>query len=497
MAIHAESFHLDPAFEGTLQHRIKRRVVEGILAGEYQSGEKMPSSRALARQLGISRITVTIAYTDLVADDYLVARGRSGYFVSPSAPSAPQFELVASEDKDQVDWSRHIARRTPQGAAIERPADWQSYSFPFVYGQTDPALFDHQKWRLCALQALGHREFDALTSDHYERDDPKLVEYIRRQILPRRGISAAPENILITMGAQNALWLSAQILLTQRRMAAIESPGYPGLRQILDQTRCKTVSVPVDEKGLPPEALPENTDVVFTTVSHQCPTNVTMPMDRRRALLRLAKERDFIVVEDDYEFEVAFSRAPSPALKSLDKNGSVIYVGSFSKSLFPGLRLGYLVAPAAFVEEARHLRATVLRHPPGHIQRTAAYFLSLGHYDAQINRMRKSYQARRETMLLAIRNHELTLASPEDAGGSCFWLKARDGVDTGELAKRLYARGVVIEAGHAFFDPQKAPTAFYRLAYSSISSAKIGQGISIIADEIRKSGPISASRLAL
>lgn len=486
MAIHAESFHLGPAFDGTLQHRIKKRVVEGILSGEYRPGEKMPSSRALARQLGISRITVTIAYTDLVADDYLVARGRSGYFVSPSAPSASPFEFVSSEQKDKVDWSRHIARRTPQGAAIERPTDWQSYSYPFVYGQTDPALFDHQKWRLCALQALGQKEFDALTSDHYERDDPKLVEYIRRQILPRRGISAAPENILITMGAQNALWLCAQILLTQRRVAAIETPGYPGLRQILDQTRCKTVSVPVDDKGLPPSALPEPIDVVFVTVSHQCPTNATMPMDRRRELLQLARERDFIIVEDDYEFELAFSRAPSPALKSLDEHGSVIHVGSFSKSLFPGLRLGYLVASSTFVEEARHLRATVLRHPPGHIQRTAAYFLSLGHYDAQINRMRRAYQARRETMLRAITDHGLTLASPVDAGGSSFWLRAPEGVDTGKLAERLYSRGVVIEAGSAFFDPETGPIEYYRLAYSSISSAKIAEGVAVISDELRK-----------
>ncbi|MDJ0994375.1 MAG: PLP-dependent aminotransferase family protein [Dinoroseobacter sp.] len=497
MAIHAESFHLDPGFEGTLQHRIKRRVVDGILAGEFAPGEKMPSSRALARQLGVSRITVTFAYTDLVADDYLISRGRSGYFVSPSAPSTPTFDISHHDAGDTVDWSKHIARRTPPRAVIDRPADWQSYSYPFVYGQTDPKLFDHQKWRLCALQALGQKEFDSLTSDHYERDDPKLVEYIRRQILPRRGISAAPESILITMGAQNALWLCAQLLLTQRRLAAIETPGYPGLRQILDQTRCRTVSIPVDAQGLPPKDLPEDIDVVFTTVSHQCPTNATMPMDRRKELLRLAHERDFIVVEDDYEFELSFLRAPSPALKSLDTTGNVIYVGSFSKSLFPGLRLGYLVAPPALVREARHLRTTVLRHPPGHIQRTAAYFLSLGHYDAQINRMRKAYQVRRETMLAAIRGNGLTLVSPVDAGGSCFWLKAPDGVDTADLAKRLHNRGVVIEPGHAFFDPDQAPTEFYRLAYSSIPAPKIAKGIEILAEELRQTGPMSPGRLAL
>ncbi|WP_425093550.1 PLP-dependent aminotransferase family protein [Tropicimonas sp. S265A] len=487
MTIHAQSIHLDTTPGGTLQHRIKRRVVDGILSGEFQRGERMPSSRALARHLGVSRITVTFAYTDLVADDYLVARGRSGYFISQTAPVAPSFDLKPPTDANRVDWTRHLARRVQDHAGIDRPRHWQNYKYPFVYGQADPTLFDHRNWRQCALQALGQRDFDSLTMDHYERDDPQLIEYIRRNILPRRGISAAPENILITMGAQNAIWLCAQLLLTQRRRAAIETPGYPGLRQILDQTRCKTVRIDVDDQGLPPDRLPEDIDVLFTTVSHQCPTNATMPMSRRKELLRLAQEREFIIVEDDYEFELAFQTAPSPALKSMDDAGNVIYVGSFSKSLFPGLRLGFLVAPTVFAQEARKLRTTVLRHPPGHIQRTAAYFLSLGHYDAQINRMQKAYQRRRKAMIAAIEEHELTPAGPAETGGSCFWMRAPEGIDTRDLAQRLYARSVVIEPGEAFYDPATAPRHFYRLAYSSIDADRIAPGISILADEIARS----------
>ena len=136
----------------------------------------------------------------------------------------------------------------------------------------------------------------------------------------------------------------------------------------------------MDSDGLPPDLIPPETDVVFTTPSHQCPTASTMPISRRKELLRRASADDFLIVEDDYEFEMSFLKPPSPALKSLDDEGRVIYVGSFSKSLFPGLRLGYLVGPAPFIREARALRSAVLRHPPGHMQRTAAYFLSLGHY---------------------------------------------------------------------------------------------------------------------
>jgi GntR family transcriptional regulator/MocR family aminotransferase len=486
MAIHTESFFLDGAQGGTLQHRIKRLVVDGILSGRFPAGERMPSSRALARHFGISRLTVTIAYTDLVADGYLNAQGRSGYFVSDIAPALPAMEPPAPQAHAQVDWSRLLSPKASGMHRIARPADWQNYPYPFLYGQTDPKLFDSQNWRLCALQALGQKEFNALTPDHFDRDDPMLVDYIRRHILPRRGISAEPSNILITLGAQNALWLAAQLLLTQRRTAAIENPGYPSLRDILERTRCHTVAVDIDTDGLRPDALPETLDVLFTTVSHQCPTNATMPLARRKRLLELAAARGFIIVEDDYEFELAFERAPSPSLKSLDETGAVIHVGSFSKSLFPGLRLGYLVAAAPFVAEARALRGTVLRHPPGLVQRTAANFLSLGHYEAQILRMRKAYQRRHKVMQDAIVETGLVLAGNDRGGGSSLWMRAPAPVDTETLAARLLPRGVVIEPGAGFFAQNGAPQTFYRLAYSSISSARIPRGIEIIAEEMQK-----------
>ena len=178
-------------------------------------------------------------------------------------------------------------------------------------------------------------------------------------------------------------------------------------------------------------------------------------------------------------------------MKSLDADGRVIYVGSFSKSLFPGLRLGYLVGSAPFIREARALRASVLRHPPGHIQRTAAYFLSLGYYDSQIKRTAHTYRARRETLINAIEKYNLTIDGPAPSGGSSVWMKAPDHVDTADLAQRLQNRSVLIEPGTAFF-PSVAPSAsHYRLAYSSIGQEHIETGISLIADEIARTGLVS------
>jgi len=286
------------------------------------------------------------------------------------------------------------------------------------------------------------------------------------------------------MGAQNALWLTAQVLLTQRRTAVIENPCYHALRDILTQSRCHLMPVNVDRDGLPPEALPDQADVIFTTPSHQAPTNATMPRARREALLAKAADMGALIVEDDYEFEVSFLRAPLPALKSLDTEGRVIYVGSFSKSIFPGLRLGYLVGSKAFIRECRALRASVLRHPPGHIQRTAAYFLSLGHYDSLVRRMGQVFSRRRKVMEEALAAHGLDVAGRGVFGGSSIWMEAPADIDMGALDILLRTRGVLVEPGAPFFHGTRRPHNFYRLAYSSIPSERIAPGITLLAREL-------------
>ncbi|SLN31342.1 HTH-type transcriptional regulatory protein GabR [Roseovarius albus] len=484
MAISIETFFLDPEARGTLQAQIQQMIAEGILSGRLRKGEKLPSSRKLASHLGVSRITVTLAYTELLANDYLEARDRSGYFVSRNAPEPSKLE-ARHPKQDKVDWARAIGHRFTGGVMPVKPQDWSRYKFPFIYGQADPALFDHTNWRHCALQALGQKDFRALTADYYDQDDPRLLEFIMRHTLPRRGILAEPDEILVTMGAQNALWLTAQVLLTQRRTAVSENPCYHALRDILMQSRCHLAAIDVDHDGLPPEKLPEQADVIFTTPSHQSPTNATMPLDRRKELLAKAADMDAVIVEDDYEFEISFLRSPLPALKSLDSDGRVIYIGSFSKSIFPGLRLGYIVGSKPFIREARALRASVLRHPPGHIQRTAAYFLSMGHYDSLIRKMGLVFSERRKVMETALADHALRIGGQGEYGGSSMWMRAPEHVDTERLDFMLREQGVLIEPGHPFFDGPNPPKNYYRLAYSSIPASRIPEGISRLAEVLK------------
>ncbi len=484
MSVPVDTFYLDPDMPGTLQLRIQQLVAEGILTGRLRRGDKLPSSRKLAAHLGVSRITVTLAYNELLANDYLESRDRSGYFVSRTAPEPPAFPH-SPQRADVIDWTRILGRRATNENRPQKPLDWSRYRYPFIYGQTDPSLFDHTNWRQCALRSMGQKDFFALTADYYDHDDPKLIEYIMRHTLPRRGIRAAPNEILLTMGAQNALWLSAQVLLTQRRVAVVENPSYHALQEILQLARCHITPIDVDHQGLPPEALPEAADVIFTTPSHQSPTNATMPLARRKALLAKAAAMNALIIEDDYEFEMSFLAPPSPALKSLDRDGRVIYVGSFSKSIFPGLRLGYLVGPAPFIDEVRALRANVLRHPPGLVQRTTAYFLLNGHYDAQINRMGQVYAGRRRVMEEALAKHNLTVAGRGVFGGSSFWMRAPDHVDTRVLEQVLRPQGVLIEPGHVFFHASQQPQNYYRIAYSSVPAERIPDGIALIADAIK------------
>jgi len=485
MALPVDTFFLSPDAQGTLQSQIQQMIAEGILSGRFLKGEKLPSSRALAKHLGVSRITVTLAYTELLANDYLEARDRSGYFVSSNAPEPPAFPQRAPLE-DAVDWASALGQTFTGGVTPVKPGDWADFKYPFVYGQTDPGLFDHANWRLCALQALGLKDFGSMTQDYYDQDDPKLIEYVVRHSLPRRGIAARPEEILITLGAQNALWLTAQVLLDENKRAVIENPCYHSLQDVLTQRQCKQTPVDVDSDGLPSDQIPDDTDVVFTTPSHQCPTTATMPVKRRQELLTRAREIGAIVVEDDYEFEMSYLTPPSPSLKSLDRDGRVIYVGSFSKSLFPGLRLGYLVGSEPFIREVRALRATVLRHPPGQIQRTAAYFLGLGHYDALIRRMLKAMHDRRNAMEEAISYHGLKVAGRGAFGGSSLWMEVPEGLDTSKLAEDLKEKSVLIEPGAPFFSRENAPKNFYRLAYSSIPAGKIPEGIKHIADAMNR-----------
>ena len=476
-------FKLDPQLGTSLQGQVREMIVSAILNRSLQPGDRLPSSRALATHLGLSRNTITFAYKALHDDGYLSARHRSGYFVSDDAPvsslynEADTAEMEPAPATDNVGWQDRLLSHYDDIQVLQKPLNWREYAYPFVYGQADQTLFNHSEWRDCARQALGLRNFSITAGDFGQNDDPMLVEYIRTRTLPNRGIVANSDEILVTMGAQNALYLLAQLLVSPAARVIIEDPTYPDLRDILRLRTSNLHLCPVDSDGIcvSPEAL-ENTDLVVITPSHQCPTTATLSAARRKQLLQAASNHNFLIIEDDYEFEMNFLEKPAPALKSRDTDGRVLYVGSFSKSLFPGLRLGYLVAPAPVIKAARALRHLMLRHPPGHLQRTAAYFLALGHYDAQIRKLRRRLANRRAVMSESLAEVGLLDTQAARFGGTSFWIQGPAALDTDALARKLTDQSVLIEPGANFFFQQNRHNAM-RLAFSSIPASKIPEGV--------------------
>jgi len=485
-------FHLKRSDTISLQAQIRELLVNAILGGQLVDGEPLPSSRRMAENMGVSRNTVVLAYQDLVDDGYLIARERSGYYVNgalvgnktDSSNDAAGKLNDAADNPRAPDWPGRFRVQPSKQENIVKAIDWPSYPYPFVYGQVDQQLFPLAAWRECARQALGRRAMDAWTGDRLIYDDPMLIEQIRTHILPRRGITAAPEEILVTMGAQNGLYILASLLFTGQTTVGIEDPGYPDMRNIVALKTERVIPIPVDDEGLPVDDRLDACDYVYATPSHQFPTTATMPLQRRMDLLARADAHDIVLIEDDYEFETNYVGRPSPALKSMDDDGRVIYLGSLSKSLFPGLRLGFMVAPKQVIEEARALRRLMLRHPPTVNQRQTALFLSLGHHDALIHRLHREFHKRWETMDAALQHYLPASAIRPSFGGTSFWVRGPENLDAEALAARARAEGVLIEPGRVHFLGDHRPHNCFRLAFSSIATDRITPGVRILTELI-------------
>ena len=476
--------------DSTLQAQIREAMVAAVLDGQLAGNEPVPSSRKLAKSLGVSRNTVVLAYQGLLEDGYIDARERSGYYVSERAVEAvknrPPGKPVVNEPEREPNWASRFNVRPARQENIHKPINWQDYRYPFIYGQVDHTLFPLSEWRECALQSLGRKWLANWTNDNRQEDDPLLIEQIRRRILPRRGIMARDDEILVTLGAQNALYLLSALLVNPQAKVAMEEPGYSDIRNIFRLKTQNVALVPLDHQGIMLTDELANSDVIYTTPSHQFPTTITMSLQRRMDLLKMAESNDSIIFEDDYEFETNYVNEPCPALKSLDDEGRVIYVGSFSKTLFPGLRLGFMVGPKKLIDEARALRRLMVRHAPNNNQRTAALFLSLGHHDTLIRRLHRAYRERWEVMSAALEKHLPGCAEAPSFGGTSFWVEGPPDLDCEKLGMAALEQDVVIEPGQIYFGERPRPKNYFRLGFSSIGEEMIEEGIKRLASVMDK-----------
>ena len=488
-------FRLEPDKGATLQAQLRRMLVSKILDGEIPPGGALPSCRSLAQQLKIARNTVVLAYQDLVEEGFLIARERSGFFVNPEILGGRVRLGEATEIRQDAQapaqragpaWQDRFRLHPSAQRNIVKPANWQDYAYPFIYGQVDQGMFPLAAWRECSRQALSVTAVRDWSKDRFAEDDPLLIEQIRTRLLPRRGVRVAADEILVTVGAQNALYLIASLLFDRDTVFGIENPGYTDARNIASLHAGRVLGIGVDEQGLVLSSEFDTCDYAYVTPSHQFPTTVTMSLERRHALLERAAASDVVVIEDDYESELAHQGSPQPALKSLDRNNRVIFISSLSKTLAPGLRMGFMVGPAELIREARDLRRLMIRHPAANNQRTIALFLADGHHDALLRRLCNVYRERLAVAITALVKHLPEFTVNLTAGGTALWIRGPKQLDMNAVEKEALKKGVVIEPGAVHFMAQPGPANYFRLGVSSIPTERIEPGIKLLAEAVRE-----------
>ena len=423
----ATSLDLDEGSAIPLYRQIHGRIAAAVLDGRLAPGARLPSARSLAAQLSIARGTVEAAYQLLAGEGYIVTRGAAGTLVDPAL------------DRRLLKPGRFAA--TPPSPAIEPSTD-----AILLFRMGLPALdaFPHKIWsRLVARQARRARPIDHAYQP--AAGDQGLRVQIARYLAVARGVSCTPAQVIIAGGFQGALGLITRCLMQPGDAVWVEHPGYPSGREALRLAGAQPVGVPVDQEGFDVGwALlkAKAARVAVVTPTHQYPLGVTLSLQRRMALLKWAEAEKAWIIEDDYDSEFRYQGKPLPALKSLDRRDRVLYVGTFSKVLSPGLRVAYLVAPLALVGRLTEIAQALQPPPTALIQATIGEFLEQGYLARHIRRMRQLYAERRSALADALRQHVPILDIELKAGGMHLLARLPRGTDDVKLVDHLKSLGI-------------------------------------------------------
>lgn len=389
---------LPPEGSRTLLRALHEQLRAAILDGRLQPGLKLPATRALADACAISRNTAVAAYDRLLSEGYLVSRPRSGAYVADVLPQLRNRRTSAGDPASD----RRLSAFWREPPVIMPASMRLKVRFDFKLGVTDKRHFPFEIWRRLSARTL--RRFSREGATYASpQGRPSLRDAIAGHVSFARAVACQAADIVVTAGAQQAFDLLARVLVTRgRTVVAVENPGYLALHAALAAAGAKIVPVPVDVEGILVDRLPGDANVICVTPSHQFPLGVAMSMRRRASLLEFAQRRNAVVIEDDYDGEFRFGGRPLDALQSLDRTESVFYIGTFSKSLFPGIRLGFVVAPPWARDSLVAAKACTDMHCAVIEQDTLAAFISEGHMVRHVRRMREIYGARLRLLLACL-----------------------------------------------------------------------------------------------
>lgn len=483
---------IDRTRRTSLVDQLYEGVRTAIAAGTLEPGTRLPSTRELARQLGLTRFTVDDAYSRLVSEGYLEARHGSGTYVAERvrlpAPSGPG---AATESPPAFHLSAWAGRLPRQPGSDAPPLDVE---FDFLGGIPAVELLPLTTWhRLIAREA---RRLDLI---HYAYGEtaglPELREAIAAWVSRSRGVACGPEQVIVTSGAQQSMDLLMRLTLDPGTTAVVEDPCYRWVRTLAGMTGATVHPVPVDAEGILVDQLPGAKvipRVVCVTPSHQYPTGGVLPLARRLDLLEWARSVNALILEDDYDGELRYDSRPLPALAALANApggpANVVYMGSFSKVLYPALRLGYLVVPSRLVEPFTTAKATVDRHAPILTQAVMTAFIREGHFERHLVRMRRAYASRHDAMVAGIETDLAGIAFRDYAttsAGLHLMVRIDRDVTEEDLVARAWNAGIAVEGvSKCFSRAPEAPHLF--LGYAQMSEPRIREGIARLAAVIRE-----------
>lgn len=479
--------------DGALYQRLFRGLRAAILDGRLPPGVRLPSTRALATELGVSRNVVVAAFDQLLGEGYVEGRIGSGTYVSAALPDIAiglwQGRTSAPTPTIAIRLSRHarqVVSLRPLPVPGRQPPN-QHLAYDFRYGQPSLENFPHAPWSRLVIQRARTMSTRTLAYGQIRGFGPlrkAIADYLRRA----RGVRASAEQVMIVNGTQQALDLAARMLIDRGDRVVVEEPCYQAARQVFLGLGARLIPTPVDVDGLEVAKLPRGQAVrlAYVTPSHQFPLGGVLPLDRRVELLRWAEQTGACVLEDDYDSEFRYDTRPVEAMQGLDQAGRVLYMGSFSKVLFPSLRVGYLLVPQEMMPVAAALRFLMDGMTPTFEQEVLADFISEGHFERHLRRMRVLYAARRSLLIDALRRalgDRLEVVGAEAGLHLVIYLRGLPASAVPALVSRAAANGVGIYPITPYYlrPPRRAGLL---LGYAGLNEREIRAGVRAFAEVV-------------
>jgi GntR family transcriptional regulator/MocR family aminotransferase len=462
---------LDLPGTGDRSTRLYQHLLDGLASGRLPAGQRLPPTRSLATELGVSRGTVAAAYDRLAAEGYLEPRVGAGTFVSRDVRPARPRGAPGGEVRPRALWDQ-LPPPVPDAPPLE---------LDLSVGGPDTTLFPLAVWRRLVSATLRPSLQAAPAYDG--SGHPELQSQVARYLAVSRSVVADGSDVLLTNGAQQALDVTARVLVSPGDEVAVEDPGYTAAVRLLASHGARVRGVPVDQEGLVVDALPRRARLVYVTPSHQFPTGTVMSLRRRTALLEWASRHGAAVVEDDYDSEFRFEPRPLAPLQSLDRDGRVVYIGSFSKTLMPMLRIGYLVAPRSLQPALRQAKLLTDWQGDAVTQGAMARFMAEGLLAAHVRRSTKVYRERRQALLTSVAQYAAgRLDVYPSAAGLHVCTRFRD-QSRSDLA--VVARAAKVGVGVEPLSPRHhevAPVQGLALGFRHIDAARVPEAVRRVAE---------------